>query len=167
MFNCPLNTGISASPIGSTEDIITFSQTSYAYNAWGVGLSTDRMGLGGYSLPNDFRQVTVEATKDSAVQQPAAMVAIGDGFLRLDDPKYDGAQSISAALGPHKNHGGLASRTPYKLQTSFRNHHGKFNYGFCEGHVEVEDMNKQFFPTDENMRRWNRDHEPHRERWWP
>jgi prepilin-type N-terminal cleavage/methylation domain-containing protein len=38
-------------------------------------------------------------------------------------------------------------------------------YGY-DGHLEVEDMNGPLIPSDGELRRWNIDHEPHREVFW-
>ncbi|HVY71014.1 MAG TPA: H-X9-DG-CTERM domain-containing protein, partial [Verrucomicrobiae bacterium] len=124
------------------------------------------LGLGGRSYSWDLAPVSIEATPESAVKQPSIMVALGDSFVRSASPVYDGAPGITSSFGPQTRYNALIVATqPMKRQKSFLNHHGKMNFGFCDGHVEVEDMNRQFVPMDENMRRWNNDNEPHREQW--
>jgi prepilin-type processing-associated H-X9-DG protein len=44
-------------------------------------------------------------------------------------------------------------------------HRAKFNNAFCDGHVELEDFNKPFVASDDYLRRWNIDNQPHREAW--
>ena len=44
-------------------------------------------------------------------------------------------------------------------------HQGKANVVFCDGHVESPTLKFLFADTsDEALRRWNRDHLPHREK---
>jgi prepilin-type processing-associated H-X9-DG protein len=44
-------------------------------------------------------------------------------------------------------------------------HQGKFNVVFCDGHVESPTLKFLFADTsDAALSRWNRDHQPHRER---
>jgi prepilin-type processing-associated H-X9-DG protein len=44
-------------------------------------------------------------------------------------------------------------------------HQGKANVVFCDGHVESPTLKFIFEDTsDEALRRWNRDHQPHREK---
>jgi len=38
----------------------------------------------------------------------------------------------------------------------------KFNMVFCDGHTELVKRVKLFANEDDALRRWNRDHEPHR-----
>jgi prepilin-type processing-associated H-X9-DG protein len=46
-----------------------------------------------------------------------------------------------------------------------RRHQGRANVLFCDGHVESPTLKFLFADTsDEALRRWNRDHQPHRER---
>jgi prepilin-type processing-associated H-X9-DG protein len=45
---------------------------------------------------------------------------------------------------------------------------GKANAVFCDGHVESPTLKFLFADTsDAALRRWNRDHQPHRERLAP
>ena len=47
-------------------------------------------------------------------------------------------------------------------------HHGKLNVVFCDGHVESPTLQFLFEDTsDEALSRWNRDHQPHREKLSP
>ena len=36
---------------------------------------------------------------------------------------------------------------------------------FCDGHVESEDFTQPFIASDDYLRRWNFDNQPHRESW--
>jgi prepilin-type processing-associated H-X9-DG protein len=43
-------------------------------------------------------------------------------------------------------------------------HVGRINIGYCDGHVSGDDLELVFFSAaDDALRRWNRDHESHRE----
>jgi prepilin-type processing-associated H-X9-DG protein len=45
---------------------------------------------------------------------------------------------------------------------------GKANVVFCDGHVESPTLKFLFADTsDDALRRWNRDHQPHRDRLAP
>lgn len=51
-----------------------------------------------------------------------------------------------------------------RARTSTRNRHtGVFNVLFCDGHVEHMKPSRLFGQGDEALRRFNNDHEPHRE----
>jgi prepilin-type processing-associated H-X9-DG protein len=60
-----------------------------------------------------------------------------------------------------------SGRVPPKSQSSFKAHRGQCNRGFLDGHVEVEEMRRPFNPSDEELRRWNIDHQPHRDKLVP
>jgi prepilin-type processing-associated H-X9-DG protein len=49
-----------------------------------------------------------------------------------------------------------------------RRHLGRFNVVFIDSHVEASQPERLFEMSDENMSRWNMDHQPHREelRYW-
>ena len=116
----------------------------YGYNMGGVVSdenSDDNFGLGG--IPS-----TKTPIKDSEVVAPADMIAIGDVFIpRLSlthDPDY-----------------GL-------VRLAYQRHQGRANVVFCDGHVESPTLRFLFVDTsDAALVRWNRDHQPHREKLSP
>jgi len=52
-----------------------------------------------------------------------------------------------------------------KNHPMYLNHRGRFNRVFCDGHMEVEDFNLPFDKSDNFLRRFNIDQEPHRDLW--
>ena len=77
------------------------------------------------------------------------MMAIGDSFL--------GAFFIRYNLN-FINKSGVATAR----------HQGKANVVFCDGHVESPTLPFLFADTsDDALSRWNRDHQPHREKLSP
>jgi prepilin-type processing-associated H-X9-DG protein/prepilin-type N-terminal cleavage/methylation domain-containing protein len=114
---------------------------SYGYNNGGVVSdenADDNFGLGG-------RPGTHTPVKESEVLNPAEMMAIGEVFQsRLDFTRdTDWASEFSA----------------------FQRHQGKANLVFCDGHVESPTLKFLFQDSsDEALNRWNRDHQPHRDK---
>ncbi len=48
---------------------------------------------------------------------------------------------------------------------AYARHQGRLNVVFCDGHVESPKLNFLFKDTsDAALSRWNRDHQPHRDR---
>lgn len=165
IFRCPLQRKIKVKTMGGTGQISTnqiYPLSSYGYNGWGVGLHEDGLGLGGRSWIGATR-VEVDPTKESAASAPADLVAFGDGFNRSVLYDKDGAQTISfeVVVSPWA-HGYSPSSAPFKQTPTFKAHHGKFNRVFCDGHVEREDLNPAFKPSDPYLARWNTDNLPHR-----
>jgi len=80
------------------------------------------------------------------------MIAIGDSF--------DGNPVIQRASWPdvkNQNYG-----------NTFTRHQGEANVVFCDGHVESPTLPFLFEDTgDAALSRWNRDHQPHREKLSP
>jgi prepilin-type processing-associated H-X9-DG protein/prepilin-type N-terminal cleavage/methylation domain-containing protein len=124
--------------------------TSYGYNAFGVlpiGNQTNTPGLlGHHSLGSSVFTPIAE----SEVAAPSDMMAIGDCF--------DG--SIAFMREP------LNSLLRYG--NTLTRHQGKANVVFCDGHVESPTLQFLFEDTsDAALSRWNRDHQPHREKLSP
>jgi len=94
------------------------------------------------------------------------LIAAGDIFVRSRNPALDGAQSVATSIGPsaHYNHANETTKTAPKKQPTFRAHRGRANRAFADGHLEAEDMRRPFAASDAQLRRWNVDHEPHRDR---
>jgi prepilin-type processing-associated H-X9-DG protein/prepilin-type N-terminal cleavage/methylation domain-containing protein len=151
---------------------------SYGYNAYGITTnnSLDSFGLGGHGGPGNFVTkgtaafiVDAPSVKESEIVSPTEMMAIGDGFqgdlgsgiyisdgslylLRSDT--LNGVFSVQGAVDSKKR--------------SFARHQGKANVVFCDGHVESPTLPFLFTDTsDAALSRWNRDHQPHRERLSP
>lgn len=119
---------------------------SYTYNGFGVArvgiISTNNLGLNGREVAD--RMVPVG---ESEVANPSDMMAIGDSifgdfsyFFRVDLPNSTKWQPFSR-------------------------HQGKANVLFCDGHVESPKLKFLFEDiSDAALVRWNRDHQPHRDR---
>ncbi len=123
---------------------------SYGYNVYGssaIGSPTNALGLMGHfvSLLAMF-----EPIKESEVIAPSEMMAIGDSFA-------GGVFFTRENLKTLDRNGRATSR-----------HQGKANVVFCDGHVESPTLPFLFADTsDAALSRWNRDHQPHRERLAP
>jgi prepilin-type processing-associated H-X9-DG protein len=129
------------------------------------GSFADTLGLGGIAELNQKVLFTPKSIQESTVRAPADMLAIADDFSRSVHPALDGRRSLDYVVGA----GGLAgylSPLPKSSRDhiSFKTHRGRFNRVFCDGHVEAEDFDRPYTPTDEYLRRWNNDHEAHRDR---
>lgn len=112
-------------------------------------------GLGGYGKAG----VGVVPVPERAVKLPSNMIAAGDGFVGLQG----GAIMWGFAVG--LNHIGYVSPEENRAFTkAAQNRHGdKLNVVFCDGHVEAPKVRPLLLDnSDEGMRRWNNDHEPHR-----
>jgi prepilin-type N-terminal cleavage/methylation domain-containing protein/prepilin-type processing-associated H-X9-DG protein len=114
----------------------------YGYNAFGllrVGNRTNNFGLLGHYTDNPE---SLGPIRESEVVAPAEMMAIGesDAFAFMRALDYDFL-------------GGLLR------------HQDRANVLFCEGHVESAPRKALFDDTsDAALVRWNRDHQPHRDR---
>ncbi|MBI3418269.1 MAG: DUF1559 domain-containing protein [Verrucomicrobia bacterium] len=151
VYFCPAN-----SPIfkwtNSPVDVLT-NGFSYGYNESGGGVLTGytrSLGLGwGQNIDDHF-----VAMRESAVLNPSDMIALGD---TTSDFYWDiglTPQFSFPRIWPGVRHPGVADTTS-----------GGANITFCDGHVEYL---KQKALVDENetmRRRWNNDHEPHKESW--
>ena len=175
VFRCPLNPGTvvtmhfetgSGRPVGSTEEVLLPLWNSYGYNAWGTGLSWDRLGLGGHSAPLPAPPMPMAGlTPEAAVSSPSDLFVVGDCFLRSQDAAKDGVTSNTGLIGPSTmmNHANVDSKTPPKRQPGFKRHRGLANRACADGHVEPENMRKAFAATDAQLMRWNIDNQAHRD----
>ncbi len=95
----------------------------------------------------------------SEVRAPSAMIAVGDrpGYItlggeRIDVPitSYDSLLTLHDWPRPSPNRVGVS-----------RQHDGKSNVLFADGHIETDTLLNWTLPTVESRRRWNFDYEPH------
>ena len=119
---------------------------SYGYNSFGVlpvGNLTNNFGLYGHRDPVSGARAPIA---ESEVTVPSEMMAIGEGqgFIFMRSEGYDYGKGL---LFPHRN---------------------RINILFCDGHVESPTLKFLFEDTsDAALVRWNRDHQPHREKLSP
>jgi prepilin-type processing-associated H-X9-DG protein/prepilin-type N-terminal cleavage/methylation domain-containing protein len=134
---------------------------SYGYNWYGLSSNqeTNSLGLGGHYIWNAAHS-PAPPISESEVASPSEMMAIGDGFEGGNGIIRDGlnvlwrTQSIEDLVGSTKR--------------SYARHQGKADVVFCDGHVESPILQFLFADTsDYALSRWNRDHQPHRERLSP
>ena len=109
--------------------------------------------------------------REAEVVVPSDMIAFGDsnysplnnidGFLPLPK-KY-----TVAGIGSLNKAQCYFFLFPRDLQMDAlrlvrQRHSGRYNVGFCDGHAERIAHEKLYDGAESSLRRWNRDHEPHR-----
>jgi prepilin-type processing-associated H-X9-DG protein len=135
---------------------------SYGYNSHGMWTwpETNLFGLGMKNAPTPPNSPPILPVHDSEVVNPSEMMALGDGFGGHDDVLESGHLSLWRTYSVPislKDNSVPASR-----------HQGKANVVFCDGHVESPTLQFLFEDTsDAALSRWNRDHQPHREKLSP
>ena len=123
---------------------------SYGYNSRGLNApgKNGALGLGGRNVSPASFDLLPPPVSESEIVAPSDMMAIGDAF--------DGNPVLQRAswIGIVKNRKNAVTR-----------HKGKANVVFCDGHVESPTLKYLFEDTnDVALVRWNRDHQPHREK---
>jgi len=176
VFHCPLNQGvfetmeygIGSGHEGGKADMMLPLNPTYGYNAWGDGNEFEPFGLGGYRVfDQKLATYRLFTTSDAAVRAPSDLIAFGDNFARSQNATFDAFITYDATIRPEaylQSWTMLGVVKPFKKQPSFLSHHGRCNRIFADGHLEVEDMRKPFKATDEQLKRWNIDNLPHRDR---
>lgn len=161
LYRCPGYKGYTAPPTNNWPN----PSGSYGYNAAGVSLSDSGLGLGGtFSLPRP------RPLPEAGVKVPSDMIAFGDGTLQSASSS-ELKQNLNVD-GPPAASGNSYLFIPSKSWVNFydrvttkaikERHRGISNIAFCDGHVESIKQEKLWERTDDNLRRWNNDHEPHR-----
>jgi prepilin-type processing-associated H-X9-DG protein len=139
----------------------------YGYNQFGIGgpMQADPyLGLCGTAGNPPAEPSTSQ--RENAVVAPSDMVVFGDPFSRALHPDRDGRHELfdwrpHANVTPPDSFWGFSEFNA----AGSRNHRRKFNKVFCDGHVEMEDFTKPFVASDEYLKRWNNDNQPHRDAW--
>jgi prepilin-type processing-associated H-X9-DG protein len=150
VWDCPR-----ASPPANLPEHVGYR--SYGYNAAGLYGFVEKplLGLGGTGRTR-AGNISAPPVTDSAVVSPSDMMAIGDDFYGNNGVVNDVGQ-LSRKLGAKEVYPGSSKH-------SYARHEGKANVVFCDGHVESPSF-KTLFDDDSDaaLRRWNRDHLPHRD----
>ena len=132
---------------------------SYGYNSDGVqGSPNDApIGLGGLAATNFA--VWPPPVKATEVLKPVEMLALGDAFLGWPAYIVDGRYTV---IGLRHGVAIMNGETTRALAR----HEAQGNFAFCDGHVAAIPLRGLYFrPLENNLARyWNRDNQPHAER---
>jgi len=140
---------------------------SYAYNGGSSdGADLYLYGLAGKSL--DKYKIAAIAIRESEVQSPSDMIAIGDSFTRSYAVPLDW---LPPNIVPINEGLDLLSRREVHWYTNLDDpsrpllrHRGKSHNVFADGHVEANTLKNLFFSLEEKwLRRWHTDNESHKE----
>lgn len=136
--------------------------SDFGYNSRGMGTYTNGtgFGLGGRYQGAASTGFSGPPVKEGDVAAPANMMALGDGFTGWGTVVQDGL----TALWRNPTAVDMVGSSKRARQR----HGGRANVYFCDGHMEAPTLGYLFEDTsDEALRRWHRDNQPHRERLLP
>jgi prepilin-type N-terminal cleavage/methylation domain-containing protein/prepilin-type processing-associated H-X9-DG protein len=143
---------------------------SYGYNCYGVSgnESGGNVGLGGESVVNDVGQAVYLQIAESRVLRPSSMIEFGDAALGtlLDGQNNNNLIGIMGRciLDPVILRSDVLDAAGAAGRATRQRHGGRWNVGFCDGHVENLRRDNFFdFSRDDVIARWNNDDRPHRE----
>jgi prepilin-type N-terminal cleavage/methylation domain-containing protein/prepilin-type processing-associated H-X9-DG protein len=128
---------------------------AYIYNILGTDQQNaqSRLGLAWFDYPE------VNDVIETQVKVPSDMIAFSDPSVGIiPNPSL----SVNLSFSRDFSFNFLANSVPVQNSTG---HNGAANELFCDGHVESQKLAVWGEPTDQARRRWNIDHEPHRETW--
>ena len=166
-FQCPFFVpSVKNTPFYSPGIVENSVGSLYGYNTVGVGQNEsdpESLGLSRFRVRDGTGYPPI---RESAIRVPSDMLAFGDPFTRTTVPELDGLSRGSGDWGVYAGSDGFGPEppTPKLSVNAMRLHGSRLNRVFCDGHVESEKFTKPFDPTDEYLRRWNSDNEPHREK---
>ena len=155
---------------------------SYGYNANGTKWTPSLFGLGGIltkisadesmqNIEDKFLRIT-----EARVVNPSDMIAMGDaplawstaGTIRdyyqveADKDSYDGWSLLDINLRNFHERPNFRGSTNV-IRAVTRRHTGRYNIVFSDGHSEAIRRDVLFRETEDSLRRWNNDNEPHAE----
>jgi prepilin-type N-terminal cleavage/methylation domain-containing protein/prepilin-type processing-associated H-X9-DG protein len=144
----------------------------YGYNTVGVGQGEhdpESLGLSRFRSGTKDGKGRPPTIRESAVRVPGEMLAFGDPFIRAIASEIDGLSRGPGGWGVFSGFDGYLSTPslPKLSAYALKLHGARLNRSFCDGHVETEKVVRPFNPTDDYLRRWNSDNEPHREKFGP
>jgi len=142
----------------SSDTVVEGTFAHFGYNGYGVGgpgpLPDGQFGFG---LGGTSHGGVLLPVKESEVLSPATTYALGDG-LAGDGREITHGEAILARRRLNR------AEVP-KWGPVNERHQGKATVGFGDGHAETIPLSQLFISdTEDDLRRWNRDQMPHRER---
>lgn len=158
------------------EDEWGSDRGAYGYNASGLGevqgidyggreMGLPSLGLGGLTSAGG----STSPTRENQVVSPSDMIAMGDAFL--DQNPLGGHLLLEDAFFNQAFYDlTVRGLPPGNLATKVmrQRHSGRWNTGFCDGHVENLQISDLFGLSNSVVAaRWNNDHQPHNQGWVP
>jgi len=146
------------------------SSYSYGYNIVGAINAASRGYLG---LSGSWTNGVFVPIRESQVVNPSEMIALGDAVLVTDS--IGGGGPIRGWLGLTGYFGDLTPTIVGSIIPGLpandsavrgmkQRHAGRWNMGFCDGHIESLRPSSLFNTNNlDQRRRWNNDHQPHAE----
>lgn len=160
---------------------------SYGYNAggsvidWRVNLGLQAFGTNYGPYPTNY--AAGRPIRESQVVSPSDMIALGDAILLPDEmrAKDNGVRARGVmpvwgwwnldAFVDQRFYDAVMKNSPRgdaAARAMNQRHGGRWNIAFCDGHIESPRPSQIFNTQDqEQMRRWNNDHQFHTEQWLP
>ena len=178
-MDCPGYIRLGGWPGGIAQNGSVFPYGSYGYNTCGFAGYGDPQGdppgcnngLGGDTSGKPF--VPGYTVREGQVVWPSDMIALGDAALVGDYVNthiLSGVLDLTVATYPswvfYEAGSGLGISSPWETTSPpySSRHGGQWSVLFCDGHVEGRRGRDLFnYHSDALLRRWNRDHLPHRE----
>lgn len=157
-FSAAFRDPIFTCPAGKTGGTYGYNQTGADPNDAHMGPTQGQLGLGGMASKMD---PTVRIPqKESRVLVPSDMIAIGDLGQRMPEGY------VIALVGRIGFGLGVLFESPEEEKSSVaftkKRHNSRSNMLFCDGHVEGLSFLRLYSNEEDQLRRWNADHEPHR-----
>lgn len=167
LYRCPSYQGLTLAASDAGDPL-----GSYGYNANGVQFAISPLGLGGHLTdPSDFTRFT--PIRDSEVLVPSQMVELGDanlmwlpaGILNLlyhikAPTSFTGYGRLDATSWFHSQNQGAAGYLGLTQATRQR-HRNRFNITYLDGHSEAVKPDVLFDKSDNGLKHWNNDNQPH------
>lgn len=175
-FACPAYNRLRGAFTVLGGEVVGTTRGAYGYNASGLddvqGIDYGHgeaglppLGLGGLNYPSGLNA----PVRENQVATPSDMIAMGDasfdqnplgGFLFLEFVfLYPRFYDLTVRGLPPGNSATQAMR---------QRHGGRWNIGFCDGHVETMRTSDLFNLSNSVVAmRWNNDHQPHNQGWFP
>jgi type II secretory pathway pseudopilin PulG len=137
----------------------------YGYNALGLGWDGKiSRGLDGFR--SDGFGV-YQKIREADIVVPSQMLEFGDPFVRSESKDQDPSYQYYYGWRPARAGSPIPREMWMKNSRTVRSHANTFNRLFVDLHGEPEKFTRPFVASDEYLRQWNYDHEPHRESWQP
>jgi len=141
----------------------------YGYNVYGIMPKSalalaSAFGLGGNGPTGDIYDYFSRPVLESEVVAPANLYSLADGFEGNPGGFWE-LDAFCRVLSTPTSVSSGNSLIQAQILSAQRRHGGQLEVAFCDGHVEARKLQFLFTAeTDNALRPWNRDGEPHRER---